>query len=109
MWPNPQSPADLVTFTGEILDGKLHYFRSVKKLLIIGCISPIGSTEAKRAASEIRRWKTLFHSTMGEQQESNLKLLLSQWVQDINIHDVVASFIKKKPRRLRTWSILFDW
>ena len=25
MWPNPQFPADLVTFTGEILNGKLHF------------------------------------------------------------------------------------
>ena len=26
MWPNPQETADLVTFTGEILNGKLHFF-----------------------------------------------------------------------------------
>ena len=26
MWPNQQFPADLVTFTGEILNGKLHFF-----------------------------------------------------------------------------------
>ena len=26
MWPNPQFPADLVTFTQEILHGKLHFF-----------------------------------------------------------------------------------
>ena len=26
MWPNPQFPADLVTFTKEILNGKLHFF-----------------------------------------------------------------------------------
>ena len=25
MWPNPQFPADMVTFTEEILDGKLHF------------------------------------------------------------------------------------
>ena len=25
MWPNPQLPADLVTFTEEILNGKLHF------------------------------------------------------------------------------------
>ena len=24
MWPNPQFPVDLVTFTKEILNGKLH-------------------------------------------------------------------------------------
>ena len=29
MWPNPQFPADLVTFAEEILNGKLRYLRSV--------------------------------------------------------------------------------
>ena len=28
MWPNPQFPADLITFTGEILNGKLHFLFS---------------------------------------------------------------------------------
>ena len=28
MWPNPQFRADLVTFTEEILQGKLHFFGS---------------------------------------------------------------------------------
>ena len=26
MWPDPQFPADLVTFTEEMLNGKLHFF-----------------------------------------------------------------------------------
>ena len=26
MWPNPQFPADMVTFTEEILNGKLFFF-----------------------------------------------------------------------------------
>ena len=30
MWPNPQETADLVTFTKEILHGKLHFSCSVK-------------------------------------------------------------------------------
>ena len=28
MWPNPLLPADLVTFTEEILNGKLHFLCS---------------------------------------------------------------------------------
>ena len=28
MWPNPQETADLVTFTEEILNGKLHFLYS---------------------------------------------------------------------------------
>ena len=32
MWPNPQFPADLVTFTEEILNGKLHFLYRVGKI-----------------------------------------------------------------------------
>ena len=31
MWPNPQFPVDLVTFTEEILNGKLNFLYSVLK------------------------------------------------------------------------------
>ena len=51
------------------------FFPNIKKLLVIGCISPIGSTEAERAASGVRRLKTPFRSTMGEQRQSDLNLL----------------------------------
>ena len=30
MWPNTQETTDLVTFTGEILDWKLHFLYSVQ-------------------------------------------------------------------------------
>ena len=30
MWPNPKEAADLVTFTEEILNGKLHFLCSLK-------------------------------------------------------------------------------
>ena len=33
MWPNPQETVDLVTFTGEIFNGKLHYLCSVNESL----------------------------------------------------------------------------
>ena len=32
MWTNPEFPADLVTFTEETLNGKLHFLCSVRKL-----------------------------------------------------------------------------
>ena len=31
MWPNPQFPADMVTFAKEIFDRKLHFLCSVYK------------------------------------------------------------------------------
>ena len=33
MWPNLQFPADLVTFTEGILNGKLHFLRSVSQII----------------------------------------------------------------------------
>ena len=35
MWPDPQVTADLVTFTGEILNGKLHFLA----VLSIDCLN----------------------------------------------------------------------
>ena len=32
MWPNPQEAADLVTFTGEIFNGKPHFLWRVNRL-----------------------------------------------------------------------------
>ena len=32
MWPNPQKTADLVTFTEEILNGKLYFLCSVNRV-----------------------------------------------------------------------------
>ena len=32
MWPIPQFPADVVTFTEEIRNEKLHFLRSVKEV-----------------------------------------------------------------------------
>ena len=56
--------------TDSFLDAtKLAYsdsFPNIRQLLTIGCISPIGSTEAERAASGVRRLKTPYRSTMGE-------------------------------------------
>ena len=36
MWPNPQDTTNLVTFTEKILNGKLHFFCSVKVFRTFG-------------------------------------------------------------------------
>ena len=38
MWPNPQFSADLVTFTEEILDGKLYFLCNEKFLVAISLL-----------------------------------------------------------------------
>ena len=35
MWPNPQEIADLVTFTEEIVNGKLHFLYSAMILSVL--------------------------------------------------------------------------
>ena len=47
-------------------------------------------------------------STTREQRESDLNLLQLQGVQDIDIDQVVASFIEKNPRRLFARPVLSD-
>ena len=50
-------------------------FPSIQKLLTIGCISQISSTETERAVSGVRRIKTPYSSIIREDQGSNLNFL----------------------------------
>ena len=40
MWQNPQFPADLVTFTEAILNGKFHFLCSVRES---NCVKNVGN------------------------------------------------------------------
>ena len=51
------------------------FISNIRKLLILGAISPIGSTKAERATSGIRRLKTPYQSTIRDKRESDLNLL----------------------------------
>ena len=60
----------------EVLNfGDTDFFSNRCKLLIWEATSPIGSTEAKRAASGIGRLKTFYISTVGDKRASDLNLL----------------------------------
>ena len=39
MWPNPQETVDLITFTNEISNGKLHFLRSEKEEALLNWFS----------------------------------------------------------------------
>ena len=62
-------------------------FSNVRKLLTIGAIFPIGSTEADRAVSGIRNLKKSYRSTMVETRKSNLNLLQLQRISNIDVSD----------------------
>eukprot|EP00795_Rhopilema_esculentum_P013865 gene13865-4810_t len=69
-------------------------FHSVRRVLVIGCISPIGSCEAERAASGVRRLKTAYRSTMSSQRESDLNLIQMRSDLLLTSNAVVDAFIK---------------
>ena len=77
-------------------------------MLVIGCISPVGSCEAERAASGVRRLKTAYRSSMSSERESNLNLI--QMRPDLldSSARIANAFIEQKPRRLFSQSILFE-
>ncbi len=83
-------------------------FPNIRNLLFIGCISPIGSCEAERSASGIRRLKTAYRSTMSSERESNLNLIQMQQVTMIDVDEVLNMFIDRNPRRLFQKSVLFE-
>ena len=59
MWPTPQETADLVTFTEEILNGKLHFFCNV------GAIEGIHNI-----------WRNTRKLLRGEGRKSSLKVAM---------------------------------
>ena len=75
-------------------------FPNIRKLLTTGCVSPIGSTEAERAASGIRRLKTPYWSTMSDSREGDLNLIQLQKVTEIDISKVAQIFVNLNRRRL---------
>ena len=50
MWPNPDFPADLVTFTGEILNWKFHFLCSVY------CMKEIPNTALVPSGVSLTSW-----------------------------------------------------
>ena len=75
-------------------------FPNICILLAIGCISPIGLTEAESAASGLRRLKTLYRPTMGDKRESDLNFLQLQRIKKLDPEEVSVLFIDLHIRRL---------
>ena len=62
MWPNPKFPVDLVTFTEEILNGKLHFLCSELWLgwLTIRCLL-LSKMEQNDKQNKILKWRIYFN------------------------------------------------
>ena len=75
------------------------FFPNMHKLLILGTTSPIGTTEAERATSGIRRLTIPYRSTMDAKTESDLNLLYLQQISNIDIQSVAQMFIEIIPEK----------
>ena len=84
------------------------FFPCIRKLLLIGCVPPIRSTETERAASGVRCLITPYRSTMTDIREANLNLIQLQRIVNINIDEVAQIFLQSHPRRLFGASVLFS-
>ena len=75
-------------------------YPNIPKLLEIVSVSPIGSTEAERAASGIRRLKNVYRSTMTSERQGNLNLVQLQSLVEVNVMKVADIFMKNGNRRM---------
>lgn len=87
-----------------------HYYPNIRELLVIGCASPIGSCEAERSFSALRRIKTSLRSTMSEERLSGLTLMQVHYTETLllSCDRVVQEFVQKQPRQMFCQSIMFD-
>ena len=101
-----EDPPDGVSEASNFTD--TDFFPNIRKLLILGATSSIGSAEGERTTSGIRRLKTPYQSTMGDQRESDLNLLHLQQILNIDIQSAVQMFIRKYPQEMFKKSVLFE-
>ena len=105
MWPNPQFPADFVTCTKEILNGKLHFLCSVLMLLILWVNLLIHSKYRKirtrnkclfgHFSSSAKRYKTSFGKPFTWFQTSSRKVNLDEFRYVILVARLLMSAVRE--------------
>ena len=75
-------------------------FPNIRMLLFLGCTMPIGSTEAERSFSLLRRLKSHLRSRMTDARLSALALMAMHYKIHLDATDVAKRFIQNHPRRL---------
>ena len=63
------------TFLETLKYAEATFYPDIRQLLIIGCVSPISSTEVGRAVSGVRRVKTPHCETIFDKTKGNLNLI----------------------------------
>ena len=75
-------------------------FPNIQTPLTMTCVSPIGSIDAERAASGIRRLKTPYWSAMSDSREGDLNLIQVQKLTKIDASEVAQIFVDLNLRGL---------
>lgn len=102
------SPPENMLESLSFADGDL--FPNVRQLLLIGCTSPIGSCEAERSFSTLRRIKTYMRSTMSGSRLSALAAMSihRNECMRLSTDEISRRFIALHPRRLLGASVIFE-
>ena len=94
------------SFLGSLEFADIDCYPNICQLLIIGCVSPIGSTEVEREESGVRRLKTPYRTIMSGEREGDLNLIQLQKLAETDDNIVIEVFIQLHSRRLFTEHLL---
>lgn len=83
-------------------------FPNIKALSRIGCTLPVGSADAERSFSCLRRLKTYLRNRMGEDRLSSLALMNIHHEFEVNTEKVIEEFKKRSNCHLFSRSLLLD-
>ena len=94
MWPNPQFPEDLAIFTGEILNGKLHFLCSASCMVLHSFLKSfkIISAEAKSVVkySRILIYQMIF---LKVNQKGSVNTLFMQLIKKLKTFEVECDLL----------------
>ena len=92
MWPNPQFPADLATFTEEILNGKLHFL----------CSASVFFYKSKTENKKVVIWNIIVYSAIRYHQ---IKKVCLSWLKQETYQKAIAKRFRN--RKMHMWNFLF--
>ncbi|XP_071965592.1 52 kDa repressor of the inhibitor of the protein kinase-like [Antedon mediterranea] len=81
-------------------------YPNIYELLCIGCVSPVGSAEAERSFSGLRRVKSYLRNRMTVERLTGLSLMMIHHDVDVDVNVISDIFIRRNNRRLFKRSIL---
>jgi len=73
------------------------FYPNIRQLLLVGCTSPVGSCEAERSFSALKRINTASRSVMTEERLTGLTLMSVHYQEalKLNVDEVVRVYVQK--------------